>query len=378
MLNKVVIAGGGTAGWMAALAISSRMKGVTVEVIDPEGIPAIGVGESVTGVVQQFVSDPALGLDIHEFFRKADATLKMGIWYKGWQCDDSEYLTPIDSPFQFFKSPYPTDSEEFYATAVADGIDICESQIYSELMRSNRTDYLRENDGSITAKFAGASCQFDALKFAAWLKEVCSTKDEIIHTNDVIEGFEQEPESGWVTSVITESGRKIEGEFFIDCTGFHRKLFEPAFAPKWIDYSRFIKLDSAIPNPTDYRPGQKIPSYTSATAADHGWMWQVPTQSRLGTGYAFSSRYVDDEAAVEEMRAAGCDPGDNPRIIRFQPGRVRPAVAPECMLVRVIWWLHRTPGSDNNSRHDRADTAFDQTVSPLLHTRGCTGAFRSV
>ena len=105
---------------MTALAISGQMPSVEIEVIDPDRIPAIGVGESVTGVVQQFVADPVNGLGIPEFFRRTDATLKMGIWYRDWLGKETEYLTPIDAPSQYFSKHYPAELEEFYAMAVAD------------------------------------------------------------------------------------------------------------------------------------------------------------------------------------------------------------------------------------------------------------------
>jgi hypothetical protein len=107
-MNNIVIVGGGTAGWMAALAIASRYPEKRITVVDPKSISPMGVGESVTGVVFSFVNDPLHGLSKGDFFRHCDVTLKAGIWYKDWQGPGTEYLTPIDSPASYFKHFYPT------------------------------------------------------------------------------------------------------------------------------------------------------------------------------------------------------------------------------------------------------------------------------
>src|SRR6185295_2049989 len=128
-------------------------------------------------------------------------------------------------------------------------------------------------------------------------------------------------ETGFVKSIQTRSGRQIGGDFFLDCTGFHRLLFAKAFKPKWISYTPYIKVDSAIPFFPHYAPGQAPPVYTVAQAMPNGWMWQIPTQSRFGMGYLFSSRHTDVEGARKDLLARGLDPGENPRVLKFTPGR---------------------------------------------------------
>ena len=320
-MKEIVIVGGGTAGWMAAIAISGRFPEKRITVVDPKGGSPIGVGESVTGVVLQFVSDPLHGLSMGEFFRRCDPTFKTGIWYKDWHGPGTEYVSPIDAPPQYFKHSYPSFTEEFYARIVADGATIGEVQLYGMLMRRNLTDYCRNPDGSVNADWAFASCQFDALKFAGWLREVAVLRPNVTHVDGIVEGFERDAENGHITSIRTQTGQEIRGEFFIDCTGFHRLLFARAYQPAWKSYAPWIKVDSALPRFVEYAPGQPIPNFTLARAMPHGWMWEIPTQSRLGRGYIFSSRYVSDEQAIADFRATGVDVGDSPRILRFEPGR---------------------------------------------------------
>jgi hypothetical protein len=320
-MKNIVIVGGGTAGWMAAISIGARFPDKRITVVDSSAMGPIGVGESVTGVVLDFVGDPLYGLTIGEFFRRTEATFKMGIWYKDWHGPGTEYLTPIDFPPKYFKHNYETVSEEFYAAAAADGVRLGNAQLYSILMRKNCTDHFRNPDGTVNTSMAYASCHFDALKFAAWLQEVAVKRPNIRHFDDLVERFEQDPMTGHVTKIHTRGKREIEGDFFIDCTGFHRLLYAKAFHPKWRSYADYIKVDSAIPRLVPFPAGEPMPNYTMATAMPHGWMWQIPTQSRLGRGYIFSSRYVSDEQAIQEFRAVGVDPGDEPRILRFNPGR---------------------------------------------------------
>ena len=320
-MKNIVIVGGGAAGWMAAIAISSRFPEKRITVLDPKAIAPIGVGESVTGVVIQFVTDPLHGLSLNDFFCQCDPTYKTGIWYKNWHGPGTEYLAPIDSPPVHFQHTYATYTEEFYAQAIAAGVKLSDVQLYGLLMRRNLTDHFRMPNGSVNSQWAFASCHFDAQKFGTWLRQIGAARQNIEHIDDVIDTFEQHPESGHVTRIHTRAGRTIEGDLFLDCTGFHRSLFAKAYQPGWKSYADYLRVDSAIPTFAEYAPGEQPPNYTMATAMPHGWMWQIPTQSRLGKGYIFSSRYASDEQALAEFRAAGVEPGENPRILRFSPGR---------------------------------------------------------
>lgn len=320
-MNKIVVVGGGTAGWMSAIAIASRFPEKQIVVIDPIAMGPIGVGESVTGVVMLFVTDPLHRLPIGEFFRTCDVTFKAGIWYKNWQGIGTEYLSPIDSPREYFQYPYALCEEEFFAAMAASGQRMSKDLFYSHLMQLRRTDHYRRDDGGVNHAFGRVSCHFDAVKFANWLSQKARSWTNIEHIDDVIDGFQLNSETGWVESVRTHSGQEIAGDFFIDCTGFHRNLLAKAYQPAMVRYDRYVHVDSAIPCFQPFEPGKEIPNFTMATAMPHGWMWQIPTQSRLGRGYIFSSKYIDVPQAVAEMRAAGVDPGDDPRVLRFEPGR---------------------------------------------------------
>ena len=246
-MKHIVIVGGGTAGWMSAIAIAGRFPGVRISVLDPKVIRPIGVGESVTGVVLQFITDPMHGLSLGDFFRRCDPTFKTGIWYKGWHGPGSEYLSPIDAPPQYFQHVYPSYTEEFYAKAAGDGFKLGDVQLYGLLMRRNTTDYFRNPDGSINSDLAFASCHFDAIKFANWLEEIAAQRANIEHLDDVLESFEQDAGNGHVTKLRTRAGRELIADFYLDCTGFHRQLFAKAYQPKWKSYAAHIRVDSAIP-----------------------------------------------------------------------------------------------------------------------------------
>ena len=194
-------------------------------------------------------------------------------------------------------------------------------QLYSVLMRTNRTDHFKDALGRVNEQAAKVSCHFDALKFAAWLQEICPRYPNIEHIDDVVESFAQDRDNGFVTQIRTRSGRDIAGDFFVDCTGFHRLLLAKAYRPKWVSYADKIKVDSAIPCFVPYAPNEEPPNYTLAAAMPNGWMFRIPTQSRFGYGHLFSSRYTDVKEAVAHMRAVGVDPGDSPRVLRFESGR---------------------------------------------------------
>src|SRR5687767_12399932 len=180
-MKHIVIVGGGTAGWMAAIAIADRFPEKRVTVVDAKALGPIGVGESVTGVVLEFVADRTHGLTMGEFFRRCDPTFKMGIWYHDWAGVGTQYLSPIDAPQSYFKHRYETHIEEFFAKAAAEGVKLGEVQFFALLMRENKTDHFRNPDGTVNTQFATASCHFDALKFAAWLEEIAPQRANIVH-----------------------------------------------------------------------------------------------------------------------------------------------------------------------------------------------------
>src|SRR3954469_20356953 len=219
-MKHVVVAGGGAGGWVAALATPSRFPDKQVTVIEPAAIPPIGVGESVTGVVMSFVKDPLHGLSLRDFFRRCDVTFKAGIWYKDWRGPGTEYLSPIDSPPDYFRNFYESHVEDFYALMAAGGDRVGDAQLYGRLMRANRTDYFRNPDGAVNDRLAQVSCHFDALKFGGWLREVGRGRPNVRHVNDTIAGFEVDPGTGFVSKLRTTSGRDVDGDFFFDCTGF--------------------------------------------------------------------------------------------------------------------------------------------------------------
>jgi len=320
-MNHLVIVGGGTAGWLAAIAFNARFPEKKITIVTPEVIAPIGVGESVTGVILEFIQNPLHGLDFHEFVRRCDVTFKAGIWYKDWQGVGTEYLAPIDSPPEYFKHYYESNVEEFYAFAAADGARLGDIQLFSQLMRTCHTDLYRNSNGSVSTDWTRVSCQFDALKVAAFLQQAAVKRANIEYVNDHFESFEQDPTSGMITKIRTKTGREISGDFFFDCTGFHRQLYAKAFPPKWKSYADYIKVDSAIPVFVPFAEDKPLPPYTTAEAMPAGWMWHIPTQTRFGLGYLYSSRHCDLPQAIGHMRAAGIEPGDNPRVIRFEPGR---------------------------------------------------------
>src|SRR4051794_38175472 len=171
-MKDIVIIGGGTAGWMAAISIACRFPDKSVTIVDPKLIGPIGVGESVTGALVSFILEPRHRLSLGELFRRCDATCKTGLWYKDWQGIGTDYASPIDQPADYFKHFYPTHAEEFYAQVVVDRARLGQVQLYANCMRTNRTDHFWNPDGSVNTNWARFSVHFDALKFAGWLQEI--------------------------------------------------------------------------------------------------------------------------------------------------------------------------------------------------------------
>jgi tryptophan halogenase len=324
-IRKVVIVGGGTAGWMSAAGIARIMgeaEGLEIELIESDQIGTIGVGEATIPQLQLF--NKLLGIDEDEFVKFTHGTYKLGIEFRDWTRLGHRYVHPFGS--------YGIDMKgiEFHhhwlkGRALGDPTPLDAYSIGA--MAGLETKMARPRPdlpNSPLAKIAYAF-QFDAGLYARYLRGLAESWG-VKRTEGRIVDVVQHGETGFVEAVQLEGGARIEGDLFIDCSGFRGLLIEQTLQSGFEDWSAWLPNDRAIAIPTESN-GDEQP-LTRATARPAGWQWRIPLQHRVGNGYVYASAHVSDDEALATLQANldGAQLAD-PNFLRFKAGhRKRPWV----------------------------------------------------
>ena len=323
--KKLVIVGGGTAGWLSALMVQhfARINGhaVDVTVVESSKIPTVGVGEGTTAVFRQLLL--SLGLDESEFIRETGATLKLGIRHRDWKSVGHTYDGPIDDPHLVSINPDLDPIEQSSALdiyAISVGKSVADNHLFGQLMRRKKSPFARKKDGGLLP--AGPfhhAYHFDQAKVGVWLRKQASGIERI---DAQVKGTERKPGTDLIASIITDEDISIAGDFFIDCTGFRRKLICEELGARWISYADRLPVNRAMPFWLDHEADEDIAPYTLAWAQKAGWMWAIPTQDRMGCGYVYCDEFISPEEAQREIEmqlGRSIDPRND---IKFDIGRL--------------------------------------------------------
>ena len=317
-VSRVVILGGGTSGWMCAAGLSRMLdtRQVSVTLIESADIGTIGVGEATIPTIQTF--NTLLGLDEADFLRQTQGTFKLGIQFVDWGRLGDSYIHPfgsygIDRPEVKFHQMW------LRLKTTADVGDIGEynlSAVAATLNRFGRPAPGTRGVGS-TMRFA---YHIDAQLYARYLRAYSESRG-VQRIDGVVTRVDQR-EDGFVTALVLKDGRRVEGDLFIDCSGFRGVLIEGALKAGYEDWTRWLPCDRAVALPCANRGG--LPPYTRATADCAGWRWRIPLRHRLGNGYVYSSAHIDDDAAERRLRETlEGEVSGEPRFIRFVAGHRR-------------------------------------------------------
>ena len=301
-----VIVGGGTAGWIAAFIIQDSIKRLKLDakisVVESTKIPTVGVGEATTAAFHVFLKH--FGIDIWEFFRKTEATYKLGIRHQDWRRKGFTYYGPIDDPHQVVQAPRGAPADYLNVYAVSAGKKVQDMHLFGPLLERKKAPWARKADGSLLplGPFLPAY-HFDQSLVGKFLK---SKSQGVEIVDNVLTGVERDGASGDITTLIFEDGQRLDGDFFIDATGFRKRLIVKELNAPWISYQHELPVNRALPFWLDIKPGEEIANYTLAWAQEAGWMWQIPTQTRYGCGYVYCDEFrTPDEAHAEVERVLG-------------------------------------------------------------------------
>lgn len=317
-LRNIVIVGGGTAGWMAAAALSRLCRtGLGVTLIESDEIGTIGVGEATIPPIRTF--NAMLGLDEDEFVRRTQGTFKLGIEFVDWQRRGSRYMHPFGS---FGADMEGVSFHQFWLQHSEDGRlpGIEEFNLCAVAARLGRFQRPAADPRSILSTLNYAF-HFDANLYARFLRDHAEARGVVRREGRVVD-VQLDGENGFVDAVRLDSGDSIAGDLFLDCSGFRGLLIEEALGTGYENWSRWLPCDRAVAVPC---AGDASPlPYTRATALGAGWQWRIPLQHRLGTGYVYSSAHIsDDEASSTAVELLAGERLADPRVIRFTTGRRR-------------------------------------------------------
>ncbi len=319
-IRSVVVVGGGSSGWMAATMLATyTSRDCSVTLIESDAIGIIGVGEATIPPIKAFNS--FVRLDEAAFVRATHGTFKLGIEFHNWGKVGDRYLhqfgsvgREIDQAVKLHhwwlagrlaqEPDYPAWEDMFPARALA---------------REDRFALPKRDPREILSRYTYAY-HFDAHHYARHLREVAEARGAA-RIEGRITGVERDGANGHIAAVVLEDGRRIEGDLFIDCSGFRSLLLGNELGEPYLNWSKWLPADRALAVPSESSSAGLSP-YTKGIAHEVGWQWRIPLQHRIGNGHVYSSQFSSDEEAERRLLATLDTPAlDDPRMVKFTTGR---------------------------------------------------------
>jgi tryptophan 7-halogenase len=319
-IRHVLIVGGGSAGWMAAAALTNALSGgAKVTVIESEDIGIVGVGEATIPPIRTF--NRSLGIDERDFVVSTQGSFKLGIEFVNWGKVGHRYFHPFGRHGAEF-DPVPLHHHWLKARSQGLDLNLDDLSMAWAMAKRNRFSAPIADPQRIQSTFDYAY-HFDAVLYGKTLRAYAE-KRGATRIEGRITSATRNGETGMVEAVVMEDGRSIAADLFIDCSGFKGLLIEETLKTGYEDWTHWLPCDRAWAVPSEN--AEDFTPYTRSTAREAGWQWRIPLQHRTGNGYVFSSKFID-EAVARETLLANLDGKAlaEPRLLRFVTGRRRKA-----------------------------------------------------
>lgn len=306
---KIVILGGGTAGWIIAMTIAKIQPNAhDITVIESKRLGIIGAGEGSTNLFVSLIAGSFFhtGIDLNDFIEKTNATVKLGIKHVNWTGDGTHYFAPLDGTRTALITP---DAE--FCKAILKNKN--KAHMSTELGHAYERGYIPTDSNPKLLPYA---LHFDAFKVGEYLSNV-AIQAGVKHIDADICDVKTNADKTEVISLTDTNNNEYEADFFIDCSGFSRRICN-AMDMGWVDYSKNLPVNAAIAfqKPLD----GIVEPVTSAIAMNAGWVWKIPTAQRYGMGYVYSNKFITEQQAIDEVNRKF----DDPQILRkfnFTSGR---------------------------------------------------------
>jgi tryptophan halogenase len=325
-VTRVVIVGGGSAGWMAAAALARFLgRRAEIRLVESEEIGTVGVGEATIPQLRLF--NAGLGLDEDEFVRATAGTFKLGIEFVGWGAPDQRYIHAFGTIGRDFGLiPF----HHYWLRHRAEGgrTSLWDYSASAQAARANRFGRWEEKPDRLPSGLAHAF-HFDASLYGAYLRRYAEARG-VRRTEGKVAEVKLRGEDGFVEAVVLAGGGRIEGDLFLDCSGFRGLIIEQALKTGYEDWSKWLPCDRALAVPC--AAGGELTPYTRASAREAGWQWRIPLQHRTGNGHVYCSAFTSDDEAARVL----LDNLDGPALadplpLRFVTGKRRRAWNRNCV-----------------------------------------------
>ena len=315
-IKKIIIVGGGSAGWMTAAALAKDL-GETCEItlIESEAIGTVGVGEATIPPIRYF--NQRLGIDEATFVKETNGSFKLGIEFIDWSRKGHAYF----HPFGHYGAEF--DSVPFYQYWMREHLNgdptpIDEYSMGWAASKAGKFAHPSNDRRNVQSRFDYAY-HFDATLYAAYLRKYAEARGVTRLEGRVVQAA-LNPSNGFISSVQMEDGRELDADLFVDCSGFFGLLIEKTLETGYQDWSHWLPCNRAVAAPCE-KTSDILP-YTKSTAKDAGWQWRIPLQHRTGNGYVYCSEYLEaDEAEATLLASLDGTPTADPKHLRFVTGR---------------------------------------------------------
>jgi tryptophan halogenase len=295
--DNIVVVGGGSAGWMTASTLIKAFPNKNITLVESPTKPVVGVGESTTQLMRRWQN--YLGISDEDFMTKCNATNKLSIRFENFHKKDG---VGFHYPFGRLDLRYLNVNDWFvhqYLKNVPFEDLVTDLSPISQCLDDNKVPTHTIGNGWELSQ--DAAWHFDTHKFYGFLRDEYCIPRGVTHIQANVEHANTDS-NGFITEVVTDNGI-ITGDLFFDCTGFKRLLMEGTLNEPWVDFNNKTYTDSAWAAPRPYKDKEKeLKLYTNSVALDYGWVWEIPTWERIGTGYNYSSKYISDEEALKEFK----------------------------------------------------------------------------
>jgi tryptophan halogenase len=329
-IRKIVIVGGGTAGWMSAAPLAQKLgKDCEIVLIESPDIGTIGVGEATLPTIRYY--NASLGLETADFIRKTQASFKLGIEFQDWGHQGNRFFHGFGDFGPRIENRSPHMHWLYLSRIIGADMPSWENWSMATMMARKLKFTPPSGDTPSAANAYSYGFHFDAGLYAAYLRDYAIQRG-VQRIEATITGVELRPGDGFIDSVKLNDGRSIAGDLFIDCSGFRGLLIEDALHAGYEDWSEQLPCNSALAVPC--ARVAKLTPYTTSTAKAAGWQWRIPLQHRTGNGHVYSNAFTtDDEAARVLLAGLDGEALDQPRQLRFTTGRRRQSWVRNCVAI---------------------------------------------
>jgi tryptophan halogenase len=319
-IKRVVVAGGGTAGWIAAAVLAKTFgRSLEISLVESDEIPTVGVGEAT--IPPLMTLHKIMEVDEREFMSTVNGTFKLGVQFENWRELNHKYIHSFGYAGQ---DTWTCSFIHFWLAGLEKGVDFEYAEYCAELLAAREKKFAALPNHRMNYAY-----HLDAGRYAAFLRSY-SEKFGATRIEGKIDEVNIDAVDGHIKSLRLASGRLVEGDFFIDCTGFRGLLIEGALHEAYEDWSHWLPCDRAIAVQTE-SVEDPVP-YTRSIARDSGWQWRIPLQTRVGNGLVYSSKYIDDDSAkdalLNNVQGAVLT---SPKIIKFRTGNRRHHWVKNCL-----------------------------------------------